>query len=438
MATIAGRPAGASAISPTAVSVAGPARRRAPRARATPAGFSWTPSAIRRTVAGEGCGGGKCGSCRGYRIGPEQDFPVEIGSLDTGFSFAVTDIGVGDLDGDGLPDLLLAVEIEAPETDGGPQTRTSSVLMFSNDEKGGFGALPRTVGACGAPLALGDFNGDCRLDVASAGAILLNDGRGAFPLRNSASTLVNPGATQLTVMDLNGDGEADLAFSDLSSMVLLGNGQGSFAQSFDDSMALESFAVGDFNQDGRPDIAGLDRFYPDAPIACFRNQYGFLVEAGDFADPGAGGFTPVPSFFAAGDLAGSGLPALVYGEDSNVVVLPDPFGGATGASLLGLDGGFTSLAVGDLDLDGHPDVLGTETLSGGGLVDLWTEFAADGGSLWPGRLQTAATSVPAAFVKVADLNGDGVPDILAVSSRFDPLAASQVRPIIMVFLGSCQ
>ncbi len=392
---------------------------------------------------GQGCGGGKCGSCAGYRIGPEQDFAIQVGPLDAGMWFGVTDVEVGDLDGDGDPDLLLAIGVGVPVTGGGAQVGSDSLLVIANDGRGGFGTAPRTIGACGSPLALGDFNGDCRLDVASAGAILLNDSHGNFPLRNSASTLVNADATQLTVMDLDGDGKADLAFGQWAPVVVIGNGKGSFSMppSFSETQDLESFAVADFNLDGRPDIAGFLSSYPDAPLSFFVNEYGDdLSDLANYGDPGANGYPAAPSAFVAGDLAGTGQPALIYGEQSNVVVLPDPRSGPMGASLLDLDGGFTSLAVGDLDLDGRPDVLAAQAsaFADAGLLDLWTEFTSQGGSLVPGHLQTAATSAPAAFVRMADLNGDGIPDILAVSSRFDRSATDQAPPVIMIFLGSCE
>jgi len=69
----------------------------------------------------------------------------------------------------------------------------------------------------------------------------------------------------VAVGDFNGDGKPDLAvaneYSDNVS-VLLGNGDGSFqaAQNFGADNHPFSVAVGDFNGDGKPDLAVVNGY----------------------------------------------------------------------------------------------------------------------------------------------------------------------------------
>src|SRR5215469_15277816 len=81
-------------------------------------------------------------------------------------------------------------------------------------------------------MAMADFNGDGKLDVATAGsdvAVYLGDGRGAF----QAQPAIGIAGTSIVAADFNGDGIPDLAVASAfvapsGFYVLLGNGDGSF------------------------------------------------------------------------------------------------------------------------------------------------------------------------------------------------------------------
>src|SRR2546425_2350 len=127
----------------------------------------------------------------------------------------------------------------------------------------------QTYPACSAHgLASGDFNGDGILDLAVADAgcgqvsILLGNGDGTFTEGGSFST--GGGATfapySVAVGDFNSDGKLDLATADegLNKVsVLLGNGDGTFQSHVDYDTGADSrqVATGDFNGDGRLDLA---------------------------------------------------------------------------------------------------------------------------------------------------------------------------------------
>jgi hypothetical protein len=149
---------------------------------------------------------------------------------------------------------------------------TSALLLLGRGN--GTFQTPISYGVPG-PLAAGDLNGDGKPDLAvrrSAGAvsILLGNGDGAFQqpaeFSAAASNFELPGGA-VTIADFNGDGKPDLAVAGSTNggfAILLGKGDGTFAQSFAVAGCLPNMAcsgapgyplgVGDFNGDGMLDI----------------------------------------------------------------------------------------------------------------------------------------------------------------------------------------
>jgi hypothetical protein len=147
---------------------------------------------------------------------------------------------------------------------------SGNVSIMIGDGKGNFSlasASPFSVGTNPAGVAVGDFNGDGKSDLAVANAddgtvsILLGNGDGTFSANATIAVGVRPVA--VAIADFNGDGNMDIAVANYSSdtvSVLLGNGLGSFTVStLSAGRHPFAIAVGDFNQDGHPDLIVANR-----------------------------------------------------------------------------------------------------------------------------------------------------------------------------------
>lgn len=184
-------------------------------------------------------------------------------------------VAVGDFNGDHRLDL--AVPNTGIDKNG---NNTISILLGKGD--GTFfparsyivhPAKPRSEQAWGAYSALvADFNGDKVPDIAIVNfsgdevGVLLGNGDGSFQAMRSyrtSSTTGGRGPFDLAACDFDGDGNLDIvtANNDSTATILLGRGDGTFAlpQVYRTGISSASVVVGDFNNDGAPDIALANR-----------------------------------------------------------------------------------------------------------------------------------------------------------------------------------
>jgi alpha-tubulin suppressor-like RCC1 family protein len=273
-------------------------------------------------------------------------------------------------------------------------------------------------------VAMGDLNGDGKPDLAVANrtddnvSILLGTGTGAFGAATNFAVGTQPAS--VAIGDLNGDGKPDLAVANRGSdnvSILLGTGTGAFGSAA--SFAVEfaspsSVAIGDLNGDGKPDLAvAKTGFGSDDNVSILLSDgTGAFGSATNF-DVGRS-----PYSVAIGDLNGDGKPDVAVanlGNDNVSILLGDGTGAFGVATNFGVGGLPFSVAIGDLNGDGKPDLavanLGTDNVSillgdGTGAFSSATNFAVGSGPV----------SGPVS-VAIGDLNGDGKPDLAVANAN---------------------
>jgi hypothetical protein len=274
------------------------------------------------------------------------------------------DVALGDLDGDGDLDAVVANHSNQAQT------------VWLNDGEGNFSAHPTTpsfgAGSSGA-LELGDLDGDGDLDVLvlndldQAQTVWLNDGTGAFTQLGSFGSGYSVGGA---LGDLDGDGDLDAVVANREAQaetVWLNDGAGNFSAhptspSFNAGTDSSAVALGDLDGDG--DL--------DAVIANYDSGAGVTVE-NVWLNDGNGAFSAHlirPSFGAGsesgairlGDLDGDGdLDAVVanHSSQAETVWLNDGSGNFSAhPTAPSFEAGSSyGAALGDLDGDGDLDVL---------------------------------------------------------------------------------
>lgn len=113
----------------------------------------------------------------------------------------------------------------------------------------------------GGPLVVADFNGDGIPDLVCGQNVFLGNGDGTFKLSATLSA-ANEVYGQPVAADFNGDGIIDLAITSGSSgpgvvSIFLGNGDGTFGSPVGFTAGNDPVwaGLGDFNGDGKPDLA---------------------------------------------------------------------------------------------------------------------------------------------------------------------------------------
>ena len=262
-------------------------------------------------------------------------------------------MAVGDFNGDGRLDLAVA----------NPEGGTVSILLGQGD--GSFLAAPDVaVGSAPEPVAVGDFNGDGRLDLAVVNffshtvSILLGQGDGSFLA--APEVAVGAGSSSVAVGDFSGDGRLDLAVGHSSNIgtchasILLGHGDGSFLAAPEVVVGTgpTDVMVGDFNGEGFLDLAVANQASDTVSI---------LLGQGDGSFPrrtrGAGG--RVTYIHSGGGLQWRWPPGCGDGESvckHRIDLFGQGDGGFLAAPAVAVGVEPSSVAVGDFNGDGRLDL----------------------------------------------------------------------------------
>ena len=195
--------------------------------------------------------------------------------------------------------------------------------------------------------------------------------------------------------------------------ILLGKGDGTFATKTISNLGSPvAIAVGDFNQDGIPDLAVTlgNTYYPNVPVNILLGNGDGTFTAGPSV-PTPGGGTVV------GDFNGDGIPDLAvsdYGDNTVVVFTGKGDGTFNAGSSHAVSYEPQAIATGDFNADGIPDLATVN------YADELTVLLGNGDGTFTSKTMKfqgggiAGENGPMSLT-IADLNGDGYPDLLVFS-----------------------
>ncbi len=319
---------------------------------------------------------------------------------------------IGDFNGDGKPDLAVANSNYA----------SNIVSILTGNGDGTFQALLNvTVESAPGALAVGDFNGDGRLDLAVANgsnniSILLGNGNATF--QSAVNYSVGSSPSSIAVADFEGDGTLDLAlanYNDYTVSILKGNGNGTFraGMSYSVSNKPSSVAAVDLNRDGRCDLVVSNYFGGSVTVL-------LGIGGGDFQPSTTFPTAGYPGSVAIGDFNGDGIPDVAVarnGVSSNNIVILLGNGSGDFSSVINVQAdntGSYGIAADDMNNDGKPDlVVGYYANTNISVLLNMSDFEASGAF---SQVATYTTGTSPAAAVSPDLNNDGRADLAVANS----------------------
>lgn len=352
------------------------------------------------------------------------------GTLGTATGYAAdsnpSSVAVGDVNGDGNLDIVVA------------NNSSNDVTVLLGNGDGTFrNSGNYAVGTSPVGVVVGDIDGDGKLDIVTASSttnnisVLLGNGDGTF----GAATNISSGATQngIGIGDFNGDNKLDIVVAQGSNnrLQFMQNtstvGSVSFTATSTNRVTVgttpKGIVVADFNNDGKPDVAVANS--GTTTVSFLQNKTATNSATFSFTATTSGNVGTTPVDVAAGDFNADGkIDIAVAVSGSNTVrILTNGFttvGGALSFSLvtssLALPTGasVTGIAVADMNNDGKPDIVTSN--SGTNNVSVFTNTTATtGGTPSFGTATNTAAGTSPQDVATGSFDGGSFPDVVTAS-----------------------
>lgn len=321
-------------------------------------------------------------------------------------------VAAGDLNRDGRVDLAIALSTSP----------TPTVVVVTNNGNGNYTVGTRyAVGTNPSCVAIGELTGDLYMDIAVANknsnsvTVLKGSSSGTFSLYKTVALAQGSNPVWLAIADMTNDGKNDIVTAnngDRSISVLVNTGSSFTVKTSSAGLALgrpRCLGVGDFNKDGKLDVAITTDLEASAKVFFGDNKGGFTSSVSKVTSQTTGGL-------AVGDLNNDSYLDLVVTNDASIggvqVILGQPGGNFAEPVRYATFANTKHVVLADLDWDGALDIVTAQA----GTPDL-SLFINNGDGTFKPCYQFSTNDYAKNGLASADMDNDGLADVVMIQSN---------------------